>query len=340
MKPAILSLSGPTITTDERALLVADPPMGYILFGRNVVDRPQLLALTDDLREMSGRDDLPILIDQEGGRVQRMKGPNWPAYPPPARFGELWGLNPMLAQEAARANARAIGADLAEVGITVNCLPLLDVPQPGAHQAIGDRAFHADPLAVAALARAVLEGLAEAGVVGVVKHMPGQGRAAVDSHHDLPVVDATREELEHDLAPFRALADAAMGMTGHVVFTTVDPDQPASTSSRVLRELVRDAIGFNGFLMSDDLDMKALRGTPAERARAVVEAGCDAALNCWGRLHEMAETLAILPDAPTRSVERLDRANRSVVAIDRAIVGELARDAIAARDALIAAAAA
>ena len=160
-----------------------------------------------------------------------MKAPHWPSYPPPARFGELWAINPVLAQEAARANARAMGADLAEVGITVDCLPLLDVPQPGAHQAIGDRAFHADPLAVAALGRAVLDGLAEAGVVGVVKHMPGQGRAAVDSHHDAcPWSTRLWMELACDLEPFRALADSAMGMTGHVVFTSVDPHRPASTS--------------------------------------------------------------------------------------------------------------
>ena len=339
MKPVILSLGGPTLTADERALFRSDPPMGYILFGRNVVDRVQLLALTDDLRDLAGRDDLAILIDQEGGRVQRLKGPNWPFYPPPARFGDLWAANPMLAQEAAQANARALGADLAEVGITVNCLPLLDVPVPGAHQAIGDRAFHPDPLAVAALGRAVLRGLAEAGVVGVVKHIPGQGRAAVDSHHDLPVVDAPVAELERDFAPFRSLADSAMGMTGHVVFSAIDPTEPASTSATVLSDVVREAIGFDGFLLSDDLDMKALSGTPAERARAVVDAGCDAALNCWGRLEEMRATLAMLEPASERSLARLARAMATVTRPDPTAMGAIAREAIADRDALMAAAA-
>ena len=312
MKPVILSLSGPTITADERALFAADPPMGYILFGRNIVDRRQLTALTDDLRDLSGRDDLAILIDQEGGRVQRMKSPHWSAYPPPARLGALWEGNPSLAQEAARANARALGADLAEVGITVNCLPLLDVPTPGAHQAIGDRALGAEPLAVAALGRAVLDGLAEAGVVGVVKHMPGQGRAAVDSHHELPVVRASKEELARDLEPFTALKSAPMGMTAHVVFTAWDAERPASTSPTVLRHIVRDRIGFDGFLMSDDLDMKALSGSPATLARQVVDAGCDAALNCWGRLDEMTATLDGLAPASARSVQRLVAAMASV----------------------------
>lgn len=340
MKPAILSLSGPAVTPDERALFRADPPMGYILFGRNIVDREQLAALTDDLRSMSGRDDLAILIDQEGGRVQRMKPPHWPSYPPPARFGDLWTVNPSLAQEAARANARALGADLAEVGITVDCLPLLDVPQPGAHQAIGDRAFHVDPLAVAALGRAVLDGLAEAGVVGVIKHLPGQGRAAVDSHYNLPVVDTTLDGLERDLSPFRSLSTATMGMTGHVVFTAWDSEHPASTSAIVLTDVVRGAIGFDGFLMSDDLDMKALSGSPAELARSVVDAGCDAALNCWGRLDDMAATLDRLDPASARSVERLERAMVSVVRRAASTMSEIAREAIATRDALIASAAA
>ena len=338
MKPCILSLSGLTVTPDERALFRSSPPIGFILFGRNIADRAQLRALTNDLRDLIGRADLPILIDQEGGRVQRMRAPHWPSYPPPARFGALWSANPMLAIEAARANARAIGADLAEVGITVDCLPLLDVPQPGAHEAIGDRAFATDPLAVAALGRAVLDGLAEAGVVGVVKHMPGQGRAAVDSHHDLPVIDADTDTLQHDLEPFRALNDAPMGMTGHVVFTAWDADHPASTSPTVLEQVVRGAIGFDGFLMSDDLDMKALAGRPPDLARAVVEAGCDAALNCWGRLEEMAETLDRLDAVSQRSRERLARAMSGVTPLAASDAATLALRSLAQRDELIAAA--
>lgn len=339
MTPAILSLSGLTVTPEECALFRRAEPMGIILFGRNIGDRDQLSALTADLCDLTGRADLPILIDQEGGRVQRMRGPNWRDYPPPARFGELWAVNPSLAIEAARANATALGADLAEVGITVDCLPLLDVPAPGAHQAIGDRALADEPMAVAALGRAVLEGLADAGVVGVVKHMPGQGRAAVDSHHDLPVVTASAEELERDLEPFRTLRHSAMGMTGHVVFTAFDSDRPASTSPTVLEKVVRGAIGFDGFLMSDDLDMKALSGQPADRARAVVEAGCDAALNCWGRLDEMAATADALDAASPRSVERLERAMASVERGSADVV-ERGRAALARRDELMAAAAA
>ena len=338
MTPAILSLSGPTLTPDEARLFRSAGPMGVILFGRNIADRAQLSTLTAELRDATGRGDLPILIDQEGGRVQRMKAPHWRNYPAPALFGELWTSNPSLAIEAARENATALGADLAEVGITVDCLPLLDVPQPGAHQAIGDRGFAADPLVVAALGRAVLEGLAEAGVVGVVKHMPGQGRARVDSHHALPVVESSADELEWDLQPFRALSDAAMGMTGHVVFTAFDARHPASTSATVLRTVVRDRIGFDGFLMSDDLDMKALTGRPAERARHVVEAGCDAALNCWGRYEEMVETVDTLPPAGPRSLARLERAMASVDRSRAVDSLERGRQAIATRDRLIAAA--
>ena len=338
MKPVILSLAGPAVTPSERQLFRSHAPMGFILFARNIVDRDQVKALTDDLRDLTGRDDLPILVDQEGGRVQRLRPPSWPAYPAPARFGELWERNPMLAQEAARANASALGADLAQVGINVDCLPLLDVPQAGAHDAIGDRAFDPRPSVVAALGRAVLEGLAAVGVVGVVKHMPGQGRARVDSHVDLPVVESTREELQDDFLPFRTLRDAPMGMTGHVVFTALDPGQPASTSRIVLLQTVRQDIGFAGFLMSDDLEMGALSGTPEARARAVVEAGCDAALNCWGRLEEMASVLDGLPDATPIAVDRLDRAMRSAVQLEGSVAVDLGREAAATRDALFAAA--
>ncbi len=338
MTPAILSLSGLTVTADEAALFRRAEPMGVILFGRNIADRPQLRALTDELRALTGRADLPILIDQEGGRVQRMRPPHWRDYPPPARFGDLWSVSPSVAIEAARANATAMGADLAEVGITVDCLPLLDVPQPGAHRAIGDRAFAGDPLAVSALGRAVLDGLAEAGMVGVIKHMPGQGRASVDSHHDLPVVDAPEDDLSADLEPFRALADAPMGMTGHVIFTAWDAERPASTSSEVLGTVVRERIGFDGFLMSDDLDMKALRGRPDELACAVVAAGCDAALNCWGRYEEMAETVDALPPATAKAVERLDCAMASVVRVEGRDLAAIGREAVDRRDRLMAAA--
>ena len=259
MKPVIFGLSGETLTADERAFFAEVEPAGYILFKRNIADRAQVRALTDDLRSLHGRDDLLIMIDQEGGRVARMQAPVWPSFPPGAAFDRLYDIAPSSAIAAARANARAIALTLAEVGITVDALPLLDVRQDGASDIMGDRTLGADPMRVAALGRATLEGLAEGGVVGIVKHMPGHGRAMVDSHLALPIVNANLNALETDLAPFRTLNRAPMGMTAHVVYTEWDAEQPASLSSKIIGEIIRQRIGFDGLLMSDDLDMKALR---------------------------------------------------------------------------------
>ena len=308
MKPVILSLAGERLTEDEKRLFAESDPAGYILFARNIRDRDQLLGLTDDLRALSGRDDLPILIDQEGGRVARMKPPEWPAFPPGEAFDRLYETAPISAVEAARVNAEALGQMLAAVGISVNCLPLLDIRRPETHDVIGDRALGSEPLRVAALGRAVLDGMAEAGVAGVVKHMPGHGRASVDTHKDLPSVEASAEELATDIAPFRALADAPMGMTAHIVFTAWDEVHCASRSPIIIEQIIRGEIGFDGLLMSDDLDMKALNGNPADLAAEVVAAGCDLALNCWGRLDEMARTVEKLDDMPEKSRQRLDRA--------------------------------
>jgi beta-N-acetylhexosaminidase len=312
MKPVIYGLSGPTLTADERAFFSEAQPAGYILFRRNIVDRAQLRALTDDLRALHGRDDLLVMIDQEGGRVARMQPPVWPAFPPGAAFDRLYDLAPSSAIAAARANARAIALTLADVGITVDALPLLDVRQEGASDIMGDRTLGAEPMRVAALGRAMLEGLADGGVVGIVKHMPGHGRALVDSHHDLPVVDANLNALETDLAPFRTLRNAPIGMTAHVVYTEWDAERPASLSPTIIAGIIRGAIGFDGLLMSDDLDMKALSGTIPDRAAATVAAGCDLALNCWGRMADMVGIAEQLSDIGEESRARLDRAMASV----------------------------
>ena len=308
MKPVIFGLSGLILTEDEKRLFREAQPAGYIIFGRNVESREQLRKLTDSLRSLDGRDDIAITIDQEGGRVARMTPPTWPRFPAGAAFDALYDVAPMTAIEAARANGEALALMLGEVGITVNLQPVLDVRVPETHSAIGDRALGSEPLRVAALGRAVLDGLTRGGVVGVIKHMPGHGRATVDSHHDLPRVTATSEELDQDIAPFRSLANASMGMTAHVVYDTWDAQRPATMSPIVINDIIRGEIGFDGLLMSDDLDMKALSGDVPTRARDCVAAGCDVALNCWGRFDEMVRICELLPDMTGKGRERLDQA--------------------------------
>ncbi|MCP5395983.1 MAG: beta-N-acetylhexosaminidase [Sphingomonadaceae bacterium] len=308
MTPAIFGLSGTELTADERAFFRESDPAGYILFARNCESRAQLRALTDDLRAIHGREQLYICIDQEGGRVARMKAPEWTSFPPGAVFDSLYDVAPASAIEAARANAEALGIELAEVGISADCLPLLDVRQPGAHDVIGDRALGSEPLRVAALGRAVLDGLARAGVVGCVKHIPGHGRAMADSHKELPTVTASAEELELDIEPFHALADAPVGMTAHVRYTAWDAENPATQSSYVIGEIIRKKIGFTGLLMSDDLDMEALDGTVPERAERAIAAGCDLALNCWAKMDDMVGIAERCPPLSAEGVARLDRA--------------------------------
>ncbi|MEA3390729.1 beta-N-acetylhexosaminidase [Sphingobium sp. CCH11-B1] len=312
MKPVIFGMAGLSLTPDERAFFAEAEPAGYILFKRNCADRDQLRALTDDLRTLHGRDDLLVMIDQEGGRVARMQPPHWPAFPAAAAFDRLYDIAPSSAIAASRANGRALALMLADVGITVDALPLLDVRQDGASDIMGDRTLGADPMRVAALGRATLEGLSEGGVVGIVKHMPGHGRALVDSHLDLPVVDADLNALETDLAPFRTLRSAPIGMTAHVIYTEWDAHRPASLSPAIIGEIIRDSIGFQGLLMSDDLDMKALKGSIPELAAGVVAAGCDLALNCWARMDDMIGIADRLPDIAEASRARLDRAMASV----------------------------
>ncbi|HUQ13054.1 MAG TPA: beta-N-acetylhexosaminidase [Novosphingobium sp.] len=308
MTPAIFGLSGHTLTPDERAFFLDADPAGYILFGRNVSTRAQLRALTDELRALHGRDRTLICIDQEGGRVARMKPPEWLAFPPGEAFDKLFDLAPISAIEAARANAEALGLDLAEAGINVDCLPLLDVRQPGANDVIGDRALGSEPMRVAALGRATLDGLARAGVAGVIKHMPGHGRTTTDTHKAMPTVTASEDELELDLAPFRALRDASIGMTGHLLFTAWDAESPATQSRFVIQEIIRKRIGFDGLLLTDDLDMEALSGSIPERAARAVAAGCDLALNCWARMDDMVGIAEALPAITAQTAARLERA--------------------------------
>lgn len=308
MIPAIFGLSGLTLSDDERAFFRDSAPAGYILFGRNIENRTQLRRLTDTLRELDGRANLPILIDQEGGRVARMKAPEWPDFPSGAAFDALYERAPASAIEAARLNAMALASMLAEVGITVDCLPLLDVRQPGASDVIGDRALGSEPMRVAALGRAILSGLQDGGVVGVVKHIPGHGRALLDSHKALPVVDAHDRELQTDLAPFAALRDAAMAMTCHVIFKAWDPDLPATLSPTIIGSVIRQRIGFHGLLMTDDLDMEALSGDVPTRAAAAIAAGCDLALNCWAKMDDMVGIANALDPIGADSLARLEGA--------------------------------
>jgi beta-N-acetylhexosaminidase len=308
MTPAIFGLSGTALTAGERAFFREADPAGYILFGRNVESRAQLRALTDDLRAIHGRDRLLVSIDQEGGRVARMNPPEWTAFPPGEAFARLWQLAPASAIEAARVNAEALGMDLAEVGITVDYLPLLDVRQPGAHDVIGDRALGDEPMQVAALGRAILDGLSRAGVTGCVKHMPGHGRAGADSHKELPTVEAVEADLDTDIEPFRTLADAHIGMTAHVRYTAWDADNPATLSRFVIEDVIRRRIGFTGLLLTDDIDMEALDGSVPERARRAIAAGCDVVLNCWAKMDDMAGIAECLPAMPPDACARLGRA--------------------------------
>ena len=334
MQAAIYGIEGLAMTADERAFLREAEPAGMIVFRRNCANPAQLLALTDSLRDLTGRDDLPILIDQEGGRVARMRPPEWQAFPAAERFDALYRAAPSSAIEATRSNARALGLMLRQCGINVDCLPLLDVRQPGATDIIGDRALGAEPMQVAALGRAVLDGLSSAGVIGVVKHMPGHGRALVDSHKELPLVKATAEELEVDLEPFERLAWAPMGMTAHVVYEAWDSARPASLSPIVIADIIRGRIGFDGWLMSDDLGMEALAGDMGTRAAGVVAAGCDVALHCSGKMEEMVAVAGAVPAMTAESDARLARA-MAATRIDSDDGPDFA-EALANRDALLA----
>ena len=285
---AIYGCSGHRLTEAEKAFFAEVRPWGFIVFRRNVDSPDQMRALTDEMRDCVGDGDAPVLIDQEGGRVQRMGPPHWPKYPPAEAYLEAAdGL--LRARELVRLGARLMANDLRAVGVNVDCAPVLDVPVPGAHDIIGDRAYAQDPETVAQLGRAAAEGLLAGGVLPVIKHMPGHGRAFADSHHALPVVHADLATLDGwDFAPFKALSDMPLAMTAHVVFDAVDPKHPATTSKKALK-LMRGDLGFGGLIMTDDLSMKALTGSLGERAEASLKAGCDVVLHCNGDLKEMRE---------------------------------------------------
>lgn len=308
MTPAIFGISGLTLTADERAFFTQADPAGYVLFGRNVQNPSQLRALTDELRAIHGREKLFIGIDQEGGRVARMRPPEWSPFPAGVAFDALYDIAPSSAIAAARANAQALGMELAEAGITVDFHPPLDVRQPGAHDVIGDRALGSEPMRVAALGRAILEGLANAGVAGCIKHMPGHGRSQCDTHKEMPTITASEKELEADIAPFRALNWAPMGMTGHLLFTAWDAENPATLSSTVIERIIRAKIGFDGLLLTDDIDMEALDGSIPDRSARAIAAGCDLVLNCWARMDEMVGIAECLPEITPLAAERLDHA--------------------------------
>lgn len=329
---AVFGLSRTALTADERAFFRAADPAGYCLFARNCADPDQLRGLTAELRDLAGR-DLLVTIDQEGGRVVRLGPPHWPSFPAAAAFARLYEKAPMSAIEAARANAEAMGILLGEAGINMNFAPVLDLAHEGAHEIVGDRSFGAEPMQVAALGRAILDGLAAAGVAGCIKHMPGHGRCPVDSHWTLPVVEAGREELEADFAPFRSLASRApAGMVAHILYPALDPDRPASVSPTVIAGTIRGDIGLRGLLLSDDIAMKALTGTPAETARAVVEAGCDLALHCSAELPEMEQVASALGPLNEPAGARL----AAVLQVRAATDGSDASALIAKRDALLA----
>jgi beta-N-acetylhexosaminidase len=308
----ITGVSGPELTAAEREFITAERPWGFILFKRNIETPAQVILLVRELRAAIGNPDAPVLIDQEGGRVQRLGPPNWPVYPPGAAFGVLYDID--------RA-AGVMAADLVELGVTVDCLPLADVPVAGADAVIGDRAYGTEPDKVAAIARAVTEGLEQGGILPVLKHIPGHGRATADTHFRLPKVDTPKAELERtDFAAFQPLAELPMAMTAHVVFSALDPAQPATTSATIIRQVIRGVIGFQGLLMSDDVSMNALAGSIAERTRAIVAAGCDMVLHCNGKLDEMREVARETPELSGRALERARRAlasRRAPQAFDR-----------------------
>jgi beta-N-acetylhexosaminidase len=305
----IAGCSSHELTPDEVAFFKEAAPWGFILFRRNVDNPEQVRALCDAMRETVGRADAPILIDQEGGRVQRMGPPHWPKYPSGSAYGRLHANDPLVQRELARLGARLIAHDLRSVGVTVDCLPVLDVPSPGAHDVIGDRAYGRTPERVAVLGRAAAEGLLAGGVLPVIKHMPGHGRAGSDSHLSLPVVDASREELErHDFAPFRMLTDMPLAMTAHVVYTALDPERPATTSRIVMDQVIRGHLAYDGLVMTDDLSMHALSGSFRDRTEAAFSAGCDMALHCNGSIDEMTGVAEAAPSLAGDALRRAEAA--------------------------------
>lgn len=313
----ILGASGTALTADEIALYRNERPWGFILFGRNIQEPAQISDLVAAMREAVGRPQAPVLIDQEGGRVQRIRPPIAEKYPAAAEIGALYRADKGLGLRAAWLMSRLHAFDLLKLGINVDCLPVLDVPVEGASNVIGDRAYGFDSQTVSELGKAAADGLKAGGMLPVMKHMPGHGRGMADSHHDLPVVTASREELEaHDFLPFRALNDELMAMSAHIVFTAIDPDEPATTSRKVIEEVIRGYIGFDGLLMSDDTSMNALKGTIGERARRIAGGGCDIILHCNGVMEEMKAVVAQAQPLQGEALRRADRVENAFGAVD------------------------
>ncbi|MBN9670469.1 beta-N-acetylhexosaminidase [Roseibium aggregatum] len=305
--------AGPELTEAEIVFFSRSDPWGLILFARNIVSPDQVRALTASFREAVGRADAPVLIDQEGGRVQRMKPPHWPKYPAPGFYGDLFNEQPETGLKSAWLGARLIAADLHDVGITVACLPCLDTRFPETVDAIGDRAFSAEPETVALLGQAMVDGACAGGILPVIKHIPGHGRARVDSHLELPRVEADKSSLESvDFRPFKALSGVPLGMTAHIVYADVDDERPGTQSSRVIQEVIRRDIGFDGCLMSDDISMNALGGSYADRAQRAIDAGCDIVLHCNGDMEEMRAVAAAVPELAGRAKQRCDAALDSI----------------------------
>ena len=315
----ITSVSGPSLLAEERAFLREAQPWGVILMGRSCVSREQVKALTADIKDALGRDAL-ILIDQEGGRVARLKAPEWPKFPAAGVYGELYLNDPKTAIEACQLGHRLMGQELFDLGIQADCAPCGDLRQTETHDAIGDRSFGYTVEAVIALTEAALTGLAEAGVAGVMKHMPGQGRATSDTHYDLPAVTADVTALLEDMSVFKALADTVpMGMTCHVIFEAFDANLPTTISQTVISETIRKRIGFQGLLMTDDLGMEALGGSLATRGANALAAGCDVLLHCSGFLQdptdilkEMEEVAGAAGTLSGLSLERAEAAQASI----------------------------
>jgi beta-N-acetylhexosaminidase len=310
---AILSPLGPVLSADERAFFREVDPLGFILFGRHIETPEQTRRLVDELRSSVARADAPVLVDQEGGRVARLKPPHWRNAPPARVFGELYERDAERGLEAVALNSRLLAADLISVGADVDCMPVLDLALPETHGVIGDRAYGSRPEAVAALGRAAAEGLLAEGVMPIIKHMPGHGRATVDSHRELPRVSAPRALLEQaDFLPFKLLADLPWGMTAHLLFEVVDGEVPVTVSARAVKDVIRGHIGFDGLLLSDDLNMQALGGSLGERAARCLAAGCDVALHCNGRMNEMQDIVQSIGDMTDAAQRRFENGRQAL----------------------------
>ncbi|KRA05719.1 beta-N-acetylhexosaminidase [Rhizobium sp. Root564] len=318
-KAMILGCSGLTLTLEEIALYKAEQPWGFILFGRNIGDAQQITDLVASMREAVGRPDAPVLIDQEGGRVQRIRPPILQSYPNAQALGAIYLRDREQGLRAAWLMSRLHAFDLMRLGINVDCLPVLDVPVEGASNVIGNRAYGVDPKMVSEMGQAAADGLKAGGMLPVMKHIPGHGRGMVDSHHELPVVDVPLDDLDvHDFVPFRALNKELMGMSAHLVFNAIDPERPATTSRKVIDEIIRGRIGFDGLLMSDDSSMNALKGTLGERAANIVAGGCDIVLHCNGVMSEMLQVVKEVPPLTGRSLERAKAVEAGFPAADDA----------------------